>query len=246
MPRPGLARRGGLIPARAGNTHHPVAPKPKRRAHPRSRGEHAGGGPGDSGSAGSSPLARGTLQELQPGEKTEGLIPARAGNTGDLHAWTAPAWAHPRSRGEHSLPSRSRPCESGSSPLARGTRYPKSSNFTITVAHPRSRGEHTVLLVKAAQEAGSSPLARGTPEPVTLIVCRPGLIPARAGNTIRKQFQHHGGRAHPRSRGEHVVFKAILPIVSGSSPLARGTPLFLVSDTATGGLIPARAGNTSP
>ena len=51
----------GLIPARAGNTYSTPAVLIRRRAHPRSRGEHARAEPVNSPAAGSSPLARGTL-----------------------------------------------------------------------------------------------------------------------------------------------------------------------------------------
>ncbi len=51
-------------------------------------------------------------------------------------------------------------------------------------------------------------------------------------------------RAHPRSRGEHLVPCAGGPFVLGSSPLARGTRGGGEGDGGVVGLIPARAGNT--
>ena len=73
-----------------------------------------------------------------------------------------------------------------------------------------------------------------------------GLIPARAGNT--KLVTVHIGflRAHPRSRGEHHSVWKTAPVKMGSSPLARGTLPRSDVDYVRGGLIPARAGNTSP
>ena len=55
----------GLIPARAGNTQSPSRFKSKIRAHPRSRGEHAGIECYTTNTTGSSPLARGTPKFLR-------------------------------------------------------------------------------------------------------------------------------------------------------------------------------------
>ena len=49
------------------------------------------------------------------------LIPARAGNTGGVFAWSRATAAHPRSRGEHRSVSVPMVKIHGSSPLARGT-----------------------------------------------------------------------------------------------------------------------------
>ena len=134
--------------------------------------------------------------------------------------------------------------ESGSSPLARGTRggkrywilrrgliparagnteeheYPNDSFW----AHPRSRGEHRVVVIAEPNDSGSSPLARGTLSVGERHVRFAGLIPARAGNT--------GGFCHVRRRA------------LGSSPLARGTRRRNSDAEGVRGLIPARAGNT--
>ena len=113
--------RNGLIPARAGNTSrcgHSVRPG---RAHPRSRGEHDSYGDKVIKGAGSSPLARGTRHRRHQSPESNGLIPARAGNTLSVACRSYLSRAHPRSRGEHA-PRRTR-CQrtGGSSPLARGT-----------------------------------------------------------------------------------------------------------------------------
>ena len=52
----------GLIPARAGNTHSGRGARGRRRAHPRSRGEHEAEDERHLLDSGSSPLARGTLR----------------------------------------------------------------------------------------------------------------------------------------------------------------------------------------
>ena len=93
-------------------------------------------------------------------------------------------------------------------------------------------------------EGGSSPLARGTPDTVLRSMVKVGLIPARAGNTRCALARGLGGRAHPRSRGEHVSELRKLREVVGSSPLARGTHHADLDSVSEIGLIPARAGNT--
>ena len=91
----------GLIPARAGSTPRPVAPGSTRRAHPRSRGEHAGVLNLDQVGQGSSPLARGAHDFVAGELSPPGLIPARAGSTGQSGRESRRRRAHPRSRGEH-------------------------------------------------------------------------------------------------------------------------------------------------
>ena len=92
----------------------------------------------------------------------------------------------------------------GSSPLARGThRFPftviqlagliparagntrcESVQVIPGGAHPRSRGEHRRSNLARSSTWGSSPLARGTRGHLLHPRGSPGLIPARAGNTL--------------------------------------------------------------
>ena len=91
---------------------------------------------------------------------------------------------------------------------------------------------------------GSSPLARGTPIFAAMIYFAVGLIPARAGNTLKPKRVSLSLWAHPRSRGEHHPHVGCYFSRQGSSPLARGTRYVAFDTETTGGLIPARAGNT--
>ena len=154
--------------------------------------------------------------------------------------------------------------DEGSSPLARGTRVlrvggadllglipARAGNTPHTVglsssqrAHPRSRGEHDTPTPKQGLSRGSSPLARGTQADSLGIGHLYGLIPARAGNTLEVRRPGQAPRAHPRSRGEHSPTWTDPPSTSGSSPLARGTPIGRFWNGIVDGLIPARAGNT--
>ena len=110
-----------LIPARAGNTDTTEGSSTVNPAHPRSRGEHTWEHVGLFGIPGSSPLARGTLQDPPASFVSPRLIPARAGNTCRPYACSAGDPAHPRSRGEHPLAVTTENVRLGSSPLARGT-----------------------------------------------------------------------------------------------------------------------------
>ena len=192
---------------------------------------------------GSSPLARGTLLNLLAQLIYSGLIPARAGNTSICRGRRRHLWAHPRSRGEHRAFSAGAGGGGGSSPLARGTPQAASRDGwrtgliparagntaqkpvkgLCTWAHPRSRGEHSPTSLVSPYEMGSSPLARGTPSCRRAQCHYRGLIPARAGNTVRYSFGSGCAGAHPRSRGEHYRPPYVCSIGVGSSPLARGT-----------------------
>ena len=132
----------------------------------------------------------------------------------------------------------------GSSPLARGLHprprsptpgigiIPARAGFTrphdglaaLIGDHPRSRGVYREWRPGASRRAGSSPLARGLRRRSTRGSQAHGIIPARAGFTLRR-------------------LKASA-MMRGSSPLARG----LLRESAPGqqrrGIIPARAGFT--
>ena len=91
---------------------------------------------------------------------------------------------------------------------------------------------------------GSSPLARGTLPFIEQAGTPVGLIPARAGNTLHRAKKTNTPGAHPRSRGEHSQDSGHNNRRLGSSPLARGTPIYKILKPTDFGLIPARAGNT--
>ena len=93
---------------------------------------------------------------------------------------------------------------------------------------------------------GSSPLARGPQKPIGLRHSVGGLIPARAGTTPCLQTKSWRKWAHPRSRGDHILAPDIAGCPTGSSPLARGPRVVMFSCLNVPGLIPARAGTTSP
>ena len=194
-----------------------------------------------------------------------GLIPARAGTTLRRLVHSGRGWAHPRSRGDHNRALRVLAEPSGSSPLARGpqqgleglsgtfgliparagTTTVYEDIFQFSWAHPRSRGDHVRSLHLKERELGSSPLARGPHGAVRRGKRTRGLIPARAGTTALFLRTIKSAGAHPRSRGDHLCILRRIPIIGGSSPLARGPLHGFLIDFNNHGLIPARAGTTS-
>ena len=214
---------------------------------------------------GSSPLARGTPDLTLTQIADQRIIPACAGNTwSKCRCWWC-FWDHPRLRGEHcSVGSHHSPSR-GSSPLARGTRFPESASSpgvgiipacagnTLVVPpasgqntdHPRLRGEHCGRVMPDCPASGSSPLARGTPSTPSWSDRQPRIIPACAGNTSERLGESTPFRDHPRLRGEHSDYGCETGEGHGSSPLARGTPPTRRRSFTHHRIIPACAGNTA-
>ena len=231
-----------LIPAHAGKTALGACRSTPTRAHPRSRGENGPDAHFTAFGSGSSPLTRGKRREVGHGDAARGLIPAHAGKTGSARVTSFPIQAHPRSRGENEYVTWLRAAQAGSSPLTRGKpveligggderglipahagktlgmRTPASSRW----AHPRSRGENTVSVLSVCRGAGSSPLTRGKPFRRYCHCCLLWLIPAHAGKTSHLRELRGCRVAHPRSRGENLMYQVTPATMRGSSPLTRG------------------------
>ena len=231
-----------LIPAHAGKTDSSRRSGPRVPAHPRSRGENFVAAMYGLGLRGSSPLTRGKLHIPGLAVPRGRLIPAHAGKT--PNSWTATPFnaAHPRSRGENGGVTVCPPSDDGSSPLTRGKRracrrdracmrlIPAHAGKTTgtgtqsasQTAHPRSRGENGSCAVLSWVNRGSSPLTRGKRGGSRGRGRRGRLIPAHAGKTLGRLPARAPASAHPRSRGENVVFRLIGAQLCGSSPLTRG------------------------
>ena len=121
-PRQYLPQRG-LIPAHAGSTAAALCSLHALWAHPRSRGEHQQSALPVVTVVGSSPLTRGARRSLLFGCSAMGLIPAHAGSTISNPTYAVYPGAHPRSRGEHSVPGWRVEPHQGSSPLTRGAHH---------------------------------------------------------------------------------------------------------------------------
>ena len=194
---------------------------------------------------GSSPLARGGPDVHVRTSDLRGLIPARAGRTGELRTAARSAGAHPRSRGADKPTLRNCVPYSGSSPLARGGQSLADAQLVDGGLIPARAGRTSAFAPGAAHAVGSSPLARGGPPGLRVERRLTGLIPARAGRTSRQTCRCRSTRAHPRSRGADALYQALRQGEAGSSPLARGGPGQRDGNAALPGLIPARAGRTT-
>ena len=133
---------------------------------------------------------------------------------------------------------------SGSSPLARGFPARPALPRRRPPDHPRSRGVYALADEAEYQWGGSSPLARGLRHGHDQILRPEGIIPARAGFTLRKASDGSVGRDHPRSRGVYRARRQHRPRGRGSSPLARGLLWVIVAVWRAIRIIPARAGFT--
>ena len=158
---------------------------------------------------GSSPLTRGKQIDPIRGRRSVRLIPAHAGKTVPGGQQSRTYGAHPRSRGENSIPMWRTSSATGSSPLTRGKpgkrlgRSPgrrlipahagktmlSSGPCSRVPAHPRSRGENIILDSFEGLEHGSSPLTRGKRISSSGSHVLAGLIPAHAGKTGDRQEQ---------------------------------------------------------
>ena len=94
---------------------------------------------------------------------------------------------------------------SGLIPARAGTTYLWNIFRLCCWAHPRSRGDHEYPGGGWYLDKGSSPLARGPLAGTIRAVVLVGLIPARAGTTDFGVDVSVLNRAHPRSRGDHML-----------------------------------------
>ena len=176
----------GIIPARAGFTVSSAVTDAPPPDHPRSRGVYPVTSSSTAVRTGSSPLARGLPRTRAPA--------------------TRACPDHPRSRGVYQGLTGPSGQRVGSSPLARGLRMvadrgpdrpgiiPARAGFTPprwpcggpATDHPRSRGVYTSHLAAAVGPSGSSPLARGLRSAPVPGRGQKGIIPARAGFTLRR------------------------------------------------------------
>ena len=213
---------------------------------------------------GSSPLVRGQQTHLLETKVSSRIIPARAGPTCVFPFLERLDQDHPRSCGANNGSMNSGVKSSGSSPLVRGqlgevfghivgdriiparagpTRA-KSARIPIPSDHPRSCGANRFVRASFFIIRGSSPLVRG--QLIGRAHLRHGLriIPARAGPTTYNGSGFYAPSDHPRSCGANGQVRVHFNDAFGSSPLVRGQRSRRSTWTASGRIIPARAGPT--
>ena len=222
LPKDCLATR--LIPAHAGKTLPCTSLLPKKRAHPRSRGENSKTISPVVLEAGSSPLTRGKPAGPFHDVRLEGLIPAHAGKT--------------------RRSSLSRHGAAGSSPLTRGKLSTEGMRSTASWLIPAHAGKTRNARI-LGNKLGAHPRSRGENALKRAARNNDGwLIPAHAGKTPAGKAVACPTWAHPRSRGENPRALDRAPDLGGSSPLTRGKRCVCRVDGVVQGLIPAHAGKT--
>ena len=216
--------------------------------------------------AGSSPRGRGK-HDVRWSSRAQGrLIPARAGKTASATCCCRMIAAHPRAGGENGNQVGHGHAPIGSSPRGRGKQtslfFPTMNTRLIPAragktcrarlalcphrAHPRAGGENYSASARIATRLGSSPRGRGKPQACGGLRVGDRLIPARAGKTSAVGVSGRSGAAHPRAGGENLPHTIGTLTCGGSSPRGRGKLMEQLGSEALTGLIPARAGKTSP
>ena len=219
--RPG-GRHSWIIPACAGETRFVAKAFRNEGDHPRLRGGNKMNEIMPYYNKGSSPLARGKLDEGNKTISEFGIIPACAGETGARHNTVK--------------------YSTGSSPLARGKLgvcgkltiqgriIPACAGETLSTLfvlrrrgdHPRLRGGNISTLANSFHRGGSSPLARGKHRRESTAPNGKRIIPACAGETTDCRHYNSCSQDHPRLRGGNVRLWGVGGCMTGSSPLARG------------------------
>ena len=232
------------------------------KVHPRSRGAAGNYGIGRQRPLGPSPLTRGSLCWDCDCRNTSGSIPAHAGQPARAPDAIRGDRVHPRSRGAASRAWPSTLSARGPSPLTRGSRaattavegaggsipahagQPSRASWRTRRAgvHPRSRGAASGSGAQGNSCKGPSPLTRGSHDNVETFDPHAGSIPAHAGQPRARRFRRSSTRVHPRSRGAAARTMTAARILSGPSPLTRGSHLGLRLPRWGVGSIPAHAG----
>ena len=199
------ARADGLIPARAGKTAGTGGRSPSGASHPRAGGENYREAGTQLLDAGSSPRGRGKRAPTKPPPRPTRLIPARAGKTHRGPRRGHCGKAHPRAGGENLTVHFSAANVCGSSPRGRGKHHPPiPGGHTVRLiparagktpaprrwvradpAHPRAGGENPIFEATVSTIDGSSPRGREKHHCCLGRHRHGGLIPARAGKTLR-------------------------------------------------------------
>ena len=196
--------------------------------------------------SGSSPHARGPPSTLPGRLSIPGFIPACAGSTPSSCRWCRPTQVHPRMRGVHlglflqaaqqqgsSPHARGPPCgpspDPGSMrfiPACAGSTYSQDYDVAMDRVHPRMRGVHLVCSLRYRSARGSSPHARGPLEEHPETDEETRFIPACAGSTKASAVFNAVDKVHPRMRGVHSFRVSRTSMFLGSSPHARGPPIW--------------------
>ena len=179
--------------------------------------------------AGSSPRVRGTLVDVQPGERRRRFIPACAGNarTSCILFFTGPV--HPRVCGEREGKCRSIGGIIGSSPRVRGTRDHPVPEYPRWRFIPACAGNAHSMAANTMSRCGSSPRVRGTRWRRARQEFCNWFIPACAGNARTHRARTCSGTVcvFPAAR-DSTAFRQLRPRPAyGPAAHGRCYPRFL-------------------
>ena len=149
-------------------------------------------------------------------------------------------------RGEHSVIGNSLSVMVGSSPHARGARRNIPKNKVSGGIIPACAGSTKSSPAFPLRSRDHPPHARGAHRCGLVGDGRRGIIPACAESTPSPERPSCRAWDHPRMRGEHTSVRGCASYDVGSSPHARGAPLFPHRSSPRDGIIPACAGSTVP
>ena len=132
----------------------------------------------------------------------------------------------------------------GITPACAGNTVVKQVADNMFEDHPRLRGEYMFQNSAYGNKWGSPPLARGILDTMGDIEFPIGITPACAGNTDAINGCDYVVGDHPRLRGEYLLVRLLVGLLTGSPPLARGIPSSTRRKTSSSRITPACAGNT--
>ena len=208
---------------------------------------------------------RGKLSHGLVEETADRIIPASAGQTGELCWLLLVAPDHPRECGANLGISAYDSQGNGSSPRVRGKPHedlacgqiiriiPASAGQTrvgsiidrAPADHPRECGANADETTPDYSDVGSSPRVRGKQSQARHGTAAHRIIPASAGQTGMSPNVTVWHSDHPRECGANHLDPALFIPPQGSSPRVRGKPSPICRTECAPRIIPASAGQTS-
>ena len=255
---------GRIIPAHAGQTGPRLHRGACRPDHPRACGANYRLMVAKGIGSGSSPRMRGKHEPHASEDTVYRIIPAHAGQTGQVATYNGGSPDHPRACGANFATVALRTISFGSSPRMRGKHrvvrtplrdvriIPAHAGQTLTIAmlliwnadHPRACGANGRIAFHISFICGSSPRMRGKHIPHAGRIVGVRIIPAHAGQTLSLRGRAHGTTDHPRACGANKRCRIHQSEHHGSSPRMRGKRGNYAKARAADRIIPAHAGQT--
>ena len=212
-----------IIPAGAGQTRPSSIPTPSSSDHPRGCGADATIRPINKQGLGSSPRVRGRHLQRRIAGSSPRIIPAGAGQTSRGCVRRSMMPDHPRGCGADTL---------------------RAAGADMQEDHPRGCGADVTPPRARVMSAGSSPRVRGRHRRQQRGDRPSRIIPAGAGQTLKRRHCWPLWTDHPRGCGADASCDRPAVGSTGSSPRVRGRHPDARHDVLPFRIIPAGAGQT--